>query len=98
MLFRHLLVAGIAAAAAAAVVVPFLIGYIKGPAASPAVPDSPGARMLRPLSRVVTLYGRFLVLYVLAELFRASYGTFSGHSPIVCASTPATTAGGGWAW
>jgi hypothetical protein len=95
MLFRHLLVAAIVVGAAAAVVVPFLIGYRKGPAAEPAAPDGQGAQLYRPLSRVVTLYGRFLVLYVLAELFRASYGSFSGQSPIVCATTPATTAGGG---
>jgi hypothetical protein len=92
MLFRHLLIAVILVAAAAAVAIPFVIGYIKGPA-GPASSGGPGAQMLSPLTRVVRVCGRFLVLYVLAELFRASYGSFSGKFPIVCASTPETTSG-----
>jgi hypothetical protein len=95
VLFRHLLLAAILIAAGAAVVIPFAVGYIKGPAAGPPPPDGPGVQLLRPLTRVVTIYGRFLVLYVFAELFRASYGSFSGRFPIVCASTPANTSGGG---
>jgi hypothetical protein len=94
MLFRHLLIAVVLVGLAAVIVVPFAIGYIKGPDPAPAPAGGPGARLLSPLSRVVTLYGRFLVFYVVLEIFRASYGTFSGTVATVCAATPETTSGG----
>jgi hypothetical protein len=72
MLFRHILVALVLAALAGVVVVPFVIGFVKGPRPGPAKPG-PGDPM-RPLSRVAGIYGSFMMLYLVAIAFQASYG------------------------
>jgi hypothetical protein len=86
MLFRHILVALVLAAIAGVVVVPFVIGYVRGPQAGQAKsgPRAPGDPM-RPLSRVAGIYGRFLLLYLVAAAFQASYGFSPGSTRLsVC--------------
>jgi hypothetical protein len=74
MLFRHILLALVLAAIAGVVVVPFVIGYVRGPQAGQAQsgPPAPGDPM-RPLSRIAGIYGRFLLLYIVAVAFQVSY-------------------------
>jgi hypothetical protein len=75
MLFRHILLALVLAAIAGIVVVPFVIGYVRGPQARQAQsgPPAPGDPM-RPLRRVAGIYGGFLTLYLVGIVFQASYG------------------------
>lgn len=74
---------------AGTLIVPFLIGLIRGPAASPPVTDLAGEKSMRPLSRVAGLYGRFLALAGFGLV--ASFA--SGQPGSVCASL--SGAGGG---
>jgi hypothetical protein len=83
----------ILAVVAGAVIVPFTVGLVKGPPAEPGPVDFRGARSLKPLSRVATVYGRFLVLYVIGAVATISYR--SGNFPVVCASTSYDPVGGG---
>lgn len=85
---RFLVIGLIVAVLAGVFVVPFAIGYIRGPDASQvrAEADPASVRVLSPLARVATIYGRFLLLYVFVELFV----TFSGRGEFanICADTP----------
>jgi hypothetical protein len=75
MLFRHILIGLVLAAIAGVVVVPFVIGYVRGPQAGQARSGSPApGDPMRPLTRVARIYGSFLVLYLIAIVFQASYG------------------------
>jgi hypothetical protein len=94
---RYLPLAIILAILVGAIGVPFAVGFIQGPSASPSPSDgcgtrTPGAQLMRPVTRVVTIYGRFFVLYVIAEVLDAVYR--AGKSPVVCANTPYSTVGG----
>ncbi len=93
-MFRYLWITLILALIAGGIVVPFAIGLVKGPTSRRSPLDSPGARLLSPLSRVATLYGRFLILYVVVTLFGDSYDRTARY-PVVCASAPYDIAGGG---
>lgn len=90
MLFRDILLALVAAVIVGrVVVVPFIMGYLRGPQAGQAQPGSlePGHPM-RPLSRVAGIYGRFLMLYLVAVAFQASYGFAPGSTRLrVCVDT-----------
>jgi len=78
----------------ALLVPPFIYGYIKGPDSPARVLEHERAeRLYGPLQRIARIYGTFLVLYVIAETWRAS-DHISGY-PTVCANTPYTTMGGG---
>jgi hypothetical protein len=75
MLFRHVLIALVLAAIAGVVVVPFIIGFVRGPQAGQARSGSPAAGdPMGPLTRVARIYGSFLVLYLVWIVFQASYG------------------------
>jgi len=75
MLFRHILVALVLAAIAGVVVVPFIIGFVRGPRAGKALTGMPApGDPMRPLSRVAVIYGSILVLYLVNIAFQASYG------------------------
>jgi hypothetical protein len=67
---------------AGTVIVPFMIGLVRGPAASGAATDPAGEQSMRPLSRVAGIYGRFLALYGFAAV--VSFAT--GERGSVCAS------------
>ena len=90
MLFRHILLALAAAVIVARlVVVPFIIGYIRGPQAGQAQSGAlaPGHPM-RPLRRVAGTYGTFLLLYLFGIVFEASYGFSPGSTRLsVCVDT-----------
>lgn len=90
MLFRHILIALVLAAIAGLFVVPFIIGYVKGPQAGKAQPGAPvPGDPMRPLSRVAGFYGTFLLLYLVGVAFDASYGFAPGSSRrlTVCVDT-----------
>jgi len=90
MLFRHILLALVLAAIAGMFVVPFIIGYVKGPQAGKAQSGAPGpGDPMRPLGRVAGIYGTFLLLYLVAVAFQASYGFAPGSSRrlTVCVDT-----------
>lgn len=91
MLFRHILIVGLVLAAiAGVVVVPFIIGFVRGPQASQAQTGSPASGdPMRPLKRVAGIYSSFLLLYLVAVAFQASYGLPpSGNSRLsVCVDT-----------
>jgi len=75
MLFRHILIGLVLAAVAGVVVVPFIVGFVRGPQAGharsgAAAPDDP----MRPLKRVAVIYGSLLLLYLVAIAFQVSYG------------------------
>jgi hypothetical protein len=75
MLFRHILIALVLAAIAGVVLVPFIIGFVRGPQAGNAQTGAPApGDPMRPLSRVAGIYGRFLMLYLVAIAFQVSYG------------------------
>ena len=75
MLFRHILVALVLAAIAGVVVVPFIIGFVRGPQAGKAQAGAPAqGDPMRPLSRVAGIYGSFLMLSLVAIAFQVSYG------------------------
>ena len=90
MLFRHILLALVAAAIVGrVVVVPFIMGYLRGPRTGQAQSGSlaPGHPM-RPLSRVASTYGTFLMLYLVGIVFQASYGFSPGSTRLsVCVDT-----------
>jgi hypothetical protein len=74
MLFRHILQALVLAAIAGVVVVPFVIGFVRGPQAGRAQSTPARGDPMRPLRRVAGIYGNFLMLYLVAVAFQASYG------------------------
>jgi len=92
----YLVIGLIIAVLAGAVVVPFTVGFIRGPAAgqSQQAAGAGFAQVLSPLSRIATLYGRFPVLYVIIEV-----GWIVAHKSndngVVCGNTPYTTSGAG---
>ncbi len=90
MLFRKILLALVLAVIAGrVVVVPFIVGYVRGPQAGQARsgPPAPGDPT-RPLSRVAGIYGRFLMLYLVGIVFQASYGFSPGSTRLsVCVDT-----------
>jgi hypothetical protein len=90
MLFRHILLALVLAAIAGGlVVVPFIVGYIRGPQPGQAQsgPSASGDPM-RPLSRVARTYGAFLLLYLVLIAFQISYGFSPGSTRLsVCVDT-----------
>jgi hypothetical protein len=74
---------------AGTLIVPFMIGLVRGPAASRAALDPSGEKSMRPLSRLADLYGRFLALAGFGVV--VSFAT--GHRGSVCASTPGVASG-----
>lgn len=74
---------------AGTLIVPFVIGLVRGPAASRAATDPAGEKSMRPLSRVADLYGRFLALAGFAVV--ASFAT--GQRGSVCASMAGVASG-----
>jgi len=90
MLLRHVLLGLVLAGIAGGlVVVPFVIGFVRGPQAGQARSGTPGpGDPMRPLSRVAGLYGRFLLLYLVGIAFQASYGFSPGSTRLsVCVDT-----------
>lgn len=90
MLFRHILLALVAAAAVGrVVVVPFIVGYVRGPQAGQQPSSAPAAGdAMRPLRRVAGIYGRFLMFFVVGVVFEASYGFSPGSTRLsVCVDT-----------
>jgi hypothetical protein len=72
----------VVAVLAGTLIVPFLIGLVRGPAASRPRTDPAGENSMRPLSRVAGIYGRFLALY----LFAAVVSFATGQRGSVCAT------------
>jgi hypothetical protein len=99
MLIRHILIGLVLAAIAGMVIVPFVVGYVRGPQARQAQ-SGPPARTdpMRPLSRVAGIYGSFLMLYLVGIAFQASYGLPPSRSSrlSVCVDTgyPLSASGG----
>jgi len=90
MLFRHILIALLLAAAAGIVVVPFIVGFVRGPQARRAQSDPPApGHPMRPLSRVAGIYDNFLMLYLVLIAFQASdrLPASGNSSPSVCVDT-----------
>jgi hypothetical protein len=90
MLFRHILLAVVAAAIVGRlVIVPFIVGYVRGPRADQAQSGSlPPGHPMRPLSRIAGTYGWFLMLFLVGLVFEASYGFSPGSSRLsVCVDT-----------
>jgi len=69
---------------AGTLIVPFMIGLVRGPAASRAATDPAGEKSMRPLSRVADVYGRFLALAGFSVV--VSFAT--GERGSVCATMP----------
>jgi hypothetical protein len=67
---------------AGTLVVPFVIGLVKGPDPNPVAPHPAGTASMRPLSRVSGVYGRFLALYYVA----ATVSLATGQRGSVCAT------------
>jgi hypothetical protein len=90
MLFRHILI-GLALAAIAGwlVVVPFVVGWVRGPQAGQAQSGSVATGdPMWPLRRIAGLYGTFLLLYLAGIVFQASYGFAPGTTRLsVCVDT-----------
>lgn len=72
------------AAFAAMLIVPFVIGLVKGPAPDKPAPHLAGTASMRPLGRVAGVYGRFVALY----LFVTVVSLATGQRGSVCATTP----------
>jgi hypothetical protein len=90
MLFRHILLAVVAAAIVGRlVIVPFIVGYVRGPRAGQAHAGPPAVGdPMRPLSRVAGTYGTFLLLYLAGVAFDVSYGFSPGSARLsVCVDT-----------
>jgi hypothetical protein len=78
----YVVLAVIVAAFVAAVVVPFIIGLVRGPQAVRTRPSRDGQDdSMRPLSRIAGLYGRFLLLYLAGFAWYASQGLNGGPGP-----------------
>jgi hypothetical protein len=82
---RHIIIYLALAGAAAYYVVPFVVGVWRGyhgvdPKPDPAAPGAPGAPM-RPLRWITSLYGRFLLLYLVAATVSLTYGYVGGTTP-----------------
>ncbi len=90
MLFRHILIGLVLVAIAGwLVVIPFIVGYVRGPQSGRAHSGSaaPGDPMW-PLRRVAGLYGAFMLLYLAGIVFQASYGFSPGSTRLsVCVDT-----------
>lgn len=73
-------------------IIPFVIGLVKGPDPEPLHPAEP--EPMRPLSRVAGIYARYLALFALAAGFSLSHGSRA----TVCAIAPSVAArqGSGW--
>lgn len=92
-MLRYVAVTLILAVVVGGLVVPFVIGLVKGPSGKPIPLVSAGSRLLSPLGGVARIYGWFLVLYVVATLL---YDISAARKfPVVCANTPYSTSGGG---
>jgi hypothetical protein len=88
-MFGDILLALVLAAIAAAVVVPFVIGFVRGPQPALAHPGQAGlAEPMRPLTWTAGVYGRFLIVYLVASSYFLSRG-FDGGGPhgSVCVDT-----------
>ena len=88
-MFGHILLALVLAAIAGALVVPFVIGFVLGPQPGQTQRAQAGsAEPMRPLSWTARLYGRFLILYLVATAYFLSRG-FDGGGPqgSVCVDT-----------
>lgn len=78
----YVALAVIAAAFVAAVVVPFIIGLVRGPQAGQARSRRDGLdESMRPLSRIAGFYGRFLLLYLAGFAWYVSHGLNGGPGP-----------------
>ena len=85
-----LLVPLVLAAIASIVIVPFIIGFVRGPQVGKAQTRTPApGDPMRPLSRVAGIYGTFLLLYFVAIAFQISYGLPPSHDSrlSVCVDT-----------
>jgi hypothetical protein len=91
MLFRHILIGLVlAAVAGVVVVVPFIRGFVRGPQAGQSQSSLPALDdPMRPLKRVAGIYGSFLLLYLVAIAFQASYGLPPSRNSLisVCVDT-----------
>lgn len=94
------MVALVLAVVAGTVVVPFFIGLVKGPAATPVRHDPDGARLLTPLPWVTRVCGLFFLLYVLLAALEAKDGFFGGSTRgAACVNTGfggSSFTGSGW--
>ena len=77
---------------AGTLIIPFVIGLVKGPDQEPPQPQPADPAAMRPLSRVAGIYARYLALYALAAGISFGYGR--GGS--VCATAPSVAGRGGW--
>ncbi len=97
-MFGHILLALVLAAIAGALVVPFVIGFVRGPQPGQTQPAQAGsAEPMRPLSWTARLDGRFLILYLVATAYFLSRG-FDGGGPqgSVCVDTAYPYDGAAW--
>jgi hypothetical protein len=75
MLVRYIFIGLVLAAIAGVVVVPFIIGFVRGPQAIQAqTGSSASGDPMRPLKRVAGIYSTFIMLYLVGIAFQASYG------------------------
>jgi hypothetical protein len=77
---------------AGTLIIPFVIGLVKGPDPEPPQPAEPAP--MRPLSRVAGIYARYLALYALAAGFTLSHGS---RGTVCATGAPVAGQGGGWA-
>ncbi len=86
-------------------VVPFLVGLVRGPRPSAGAPDpvaAPPAAPMRPLGTIARIYGGFLLLYLLLAVFEAKDGFYadSVRKGAACVNTGmvGTLSAGGQGW
>ena len=78
----YVALAVLAAAFVAVIVVPFIIGLVRGPQPGAAHPGRDGLdASMRPLSRIAGIYGRFLLLYLAGSVLYAGSGLYGGPGP-----------------
>jgi hypothetical protein len=76
---RHIIIyLALAGAAAYYLVIPFVAGLRRGP--RPVESAAPKA-LMRPLRWITSLYGRFLLLYLVAAAINLTYGYLGGSQP-----------------
>ncbi len=73
-------------------IIPFVIGLVKGPDPEPLHPAEP--EPMRPLSRVAGIYARYLALFALAAGFSLSHGSARPSAPSPHPSPPVRAAAG----